>query len=184
MLVHAHGEAFFAGAPGDQGKTLAEGIEPIWQPIEGTVQENSQETYDAFEGAFTQLESGDATQAAEGARALAAAADAYLAKFPSARRTLGADPLTAAVLVGLVAACGDSSSSSGGDGGHDGSNSGGSTGAAASADVISRSAASSRTVTRVTSAAGAFTTWNSRRRPLNSSSVKSFTSASARSAFA
>ena len=72
-----------AGASGDQGKTLAEGIEPIWQPIEGTVQENSQETYDAFEGAFTQLESGDATQAAEGARALAAAADAYLAKFPA-----------------------------------------------------------------------------------------------------
>jgi hypothetical protein len=71
-----------AGASGDQGKTLAEGIEPIWQPIEGTVQENSQETYDAFEGAFSQLESGDATQAAEGARALAAAADAYLAQFP------------------------------------------------------------------------------------------------------
>jgi hypothetical protein len=71
-----------AGASGDQGKTLADGIEPIWQPIEGTVQENSQETYDAFEGAFSQLESGDATQAAEGARALAAAADAYLAEFP------------------------------------------------------------------------------------------------------
>jgi TolA-binding protein len=71
-----------AGASADQGKTLAEGIEPLWQPIEGTVQENSQETYDAFEGAFTQLESGDPTQAAEGARALATAADAYLAEFP------------------------------------------------------------------------------------------------------
>lgn len=71
-----------AGASADQGKTLAEGIEPLWQPIEGTVQANSQETYDAFEGAFTQMESGDATQAAEGARALATAADAYLEKFP------------------------------------------------------------------------------------------------------
>ena len=65
--------ADIAAAPAAQGKTLSEGIEPLWQPIEGTVQENSQETYDAFEGAFTQLESGDATQAAEGARALAAA---------------------------------------------------------------------------------------------------------------
>jgi hypothetical protein len=72
-----------AAASGDQGKTLSDGIEPLWQPIEGTVQENSQETYDAFEGAFTQLESGDPTQAAEGARALAAAADAYLAEFPA-----------------------------------------------------------------------------------------------------
>lgn len=71
-----------ASASADQGKTLADGIEPLWQPIEGTVQENSQETYDAFEGAFTQLESGDPTQAAEGARALATAADAYLAQFP------------------------------------------------------------------------------------------------------
>ncbi len=71
-----------ASASGDAGKALAEGIEPLWQPIEGTVQENSQETYDAFEGAFSQLESGDAARAAEGARALAAAADAYLAKFP------------------------------------------------------------------------------------------------------
>ncbi len=33
-------------------------------PIEGTVQENSQETYDAYEGAFTLLESGDVTKAA------------------------------------------------------------------------------------------------------------------------
>jgi hypothetical protein len=71
-----------AGASADEGKKLAEGIEPLWMPVEGTVQENSQETYDAFEGAFTQLESGDPTQAAEGARALAAAADAYLAQFP------------------------------------------------------------------------------------------------------
>ena len=32
-----------AAAPAAQGKTLSEGIEPLWQPIEGTVQENSQE---------------------------------------------------------------------------------------------------------------------------------------------
>jgi hypothetical protein len=64
-----------AQAPAAQGTTL-------WQPIEGTVQENSQETYDAYEAAFTQLESGDVAQAAEGARAVSAATEAYLAKFP------------------------------------------------------------------------------------------------------
>jgi hypothetical protein len=72
-----------AQAPADQGQTLSDGIEPLWQPIEGTVQANSQETYDALEGAFTQLESGDATQAAAGARAASDAIDAYLADFPA-----------------------------------------------------------------------------------------------------
>jgi hypothetical protein len=72
-----------AQAPADQGQTLSDGIEPLWQPIEGTVQANSQETYDALEGAFTQLESGDATQAAAGARAASDAIDAYLADYPA-----------------------------------------------------------------------------------------------------
>lgn len=71
-----------AAAPAAQGKTLSEGIEPLWQPIEGTVQENSKETYDAYEGAFTKLESGDVTQAQQGARAVTEATAAYLAKFP------------------------------------------------------------------------------------------------------
>ncbi|MFN0280791.1 MAG: hypothetical protein ACKVZ6_02335 [Kineosporiaceae bacterium] len=65
-----------------QGKTLSEGIEPLWQPIEGTVQANSKETYDAYEGAFTLLESGDVTKAQQGARAVREATDAYLVKFP------------------------------------------------------------------------------------------------------
>jgi predicted small lipoprotein YifL len=71
-----------AEAPAAQGKTLSEGIEPLWMPVEGTVQANSQETYDALEAAFTKLESGDVTQAQEGARAASEAIDAYLAKFP------------------------------------------------------------------------------------------------------
>jgi hypothetical protein len=71
-----------AEAPAEQGQTLSEGIEPLWQPIEGTVQENSQETYDALEGAFTKLESGDVTQAQDGARAASDAIDAYLADYP------------------------------------------------------------------------------------------------------
>ena len=74
--------AQIAAAPAAEGKTLSEGIEPLWQPIEGTVQANSQETYDAYEGGFTLLESGDATKAAEGAKAVTAATAVYLAKFP------------------------------------------------------------------------------------------------------
>ncbi len=74
--------ADIAAAPAAQGKTLSDGIEPLWQPIEGTVQENSQETYDAYEGAFTLLESGDVTKAAEGAKAVDEATTAYLEQFP------------------------------------------------------------------------------------------------------
>lgn len=71
-----------AAADGAQGKTLSDGIEPLWQPIEGTVQANDKATYDAFEAAWTKLESGDKTQAQEGAKAVADASAAYLAKFP------------------------------------------------------------------------------------------------------
>jgi hypothetical protein len=74
--------ADIAAAPAAQGKTLSEGIEPLWQPIEGTVQENSQETYDAYEGAFTLLESGDVTKAQQGAKAVDTATTAYLEQFP------------------------------------------------------------------------------------------------------
>jgi hypothetical protein len=74
--------ADIAAAPAAQGKTLSDGIEPLWQPIEGTVQENSQETYDAYEGAFTLLESGDVTKAQEGAKAVDEATTAYLEQFP------------------------------------------------------------------------------------------------------
>jgi len=74
--------AQIAAAPAAQGKTLSDGIEPLWMPIEGTVQENSQETYDAYEGAFTLLESGDVTKAQEGAKAVDDATKAYLEQFP------------------------------------------------------------------------------------------------------
>lgn len=74
--------ADIAAAPAAQGKTLSEGIEPLWKPIEGTVQANSQETYDAYEGGFTLLESGDVTKAQEGARAVDEATKAYLAQYP------------------------------------------------------------------------------------------------------
>lgn len=71
-----------AAAPAAQGKTLSDGIEPLWAPVEGTVQANSQPTYDALEAAFTKLESGDVTQAQAGARAAKDAITAYLAKYP------------------------------------------------------------------------------------------------------
>ena len=74
--------AQIAAAPAAQGKTLSEGIEPLWMPIEGTVQANSQATYDAYEGAFTLLESGDVTKAQVGAKAVNVATKAYLLKYP------------------------------------------------------------------------------------------------------
>ena len=74
--------AQIAAAPAAQGKTLSEGIEPLWMPIEGTVQANSQATYDAYEGAFTLLESGDVTKAQAGAKAVNVATKAYLLKYP------------------------------------------------------------------------------------------------------
>jgi len=74
--------AQIAAAPAAQGKTLSDGIEPLWMPIEGTVQANSQATYDAYEGAFTLLESGDVTKAQVGAKAVNVATKAYLAKYP------------------------------------------------------------------------------------------------------
>ena len=55
-------------------------------PIEGTVQENSQGTYDAYEGAFTLLESADVTMAQEGAKAVDEATTTSLAEFPGQPR--------------------------------------------------------------------------------------------------
>jgi hypothetical protein len=69
-------------ASADAGKTLSEGIEPLWQPIEGTVKANDANTYLAFEDNFALLESGDVTKAQKGAAGVKAAAAAYLAKFP------------------------------------------------------------------------------------------------------
>ena len=61
-------------------------IEVLWQPIEGTILENDEDTYIAFEDNFALLgnavEDGDADLAADADAAIAEAADAYLAEFP------------------------------------------------------------------------------------------------------
>jgi hypothetical protein len=73
-----------AAAPdGDSAKTAAEGLEPVWQPIEGTVKKNEPDLYLDVEDSFQRLESGDIDNAKAGARALNTAVDAYLAKHPS-----------------------------------------------------------------------------------------------------
>ena len=73
-----------AAAPdGDSAKTAAEGLEPVWQPIEGTVKKNEPDLYLDVEDSFQRLESGDLDNAKAGARALNTAVDAYLAKHPA-----------------------------------------------------------------------------------------------------
>jgi hypothetical protein len=74
--------AQIGAASADAGKTLSEGIEPLWQPIEGTVKANDADTYLAFEDNFALLESGDITKAKKGAAGVKAAAAGYLAKYP------------------------------------------------------------------------------------------------------
>jgi hypothetical protein len=64
------------------GKTAAEGLEPHWAPIEDRVKANDPDAYIAIEDAMAQLESGDATQAAAGAAAIATTISAYVAAFP------------------------------------------------------------------------------------------------------
>ncbi|MDT4916925.1 MAG: hypothetical protein QOH89_1625 [Pseudonocardiales bacterium] len=64
------------------GQAAADGLEPLWQPIEGTVKKNDADTYLTIEDAFANLESGDATKAASGAQDLASAVTNYLIDYP------------------------------------------------------------------------------------------------------
>jgi predicted component of type VI protein secretion system len=72
-----------AAADGEAAKQAAEGLEPIWRPIEGTVKKNEPDLYLAVEDSFQRLESGDLVNAKKGAAALSTAVDAYLAKHPA-----------------------------------------------------------------------------------------------------
>ena len=72
-----------AAAPGGAAaKVASKGLEPVWQPIEGTVKKNEPDIYLDIEDSFQRMESGDAANAKKGAAAMAAAVDAYLAKHP------------------------------------------------------------------------------------------------------
>jgi hypothetical protein len=75
-----------ASADAKSAKQLAEGIEPEWQKIEGTVRANDKDLYIRFEDDFAALKKsaadGDGTRAQQTAADVAEAIKAYLAKFP------------------------------------------------------------------------------------------------------
>ena len=72
-----------AAAPdGDESKEAAEGLEEVWEPIEGTVKKNEPDLYLDIEDSFQRMESGDLDNAKRGAQAMRQAVDAYLAKHP------------------------------------------------------------------------------------------------------
>lgn len=69
-----------------KAQQLVDDIEPAWQPIEGTIKENSQDTYLAFEDAFAVLgkaaDDGDASAAAGAVKDIAGASASYLQDYP------------------------------------------------------------------------------------------------------
>lgn len=75
-----------AGTDQARATSLTEQIEPAWQPIEGTVKQNDQDTYLAMEDGFAVLENaaetGDAAGAANGAATISRTVQSYLAKYP------------------------------------------------------------------------------------------------------
>jgi hypothetical protein len=72
-----------AGAPdGTESKEAAEGLEEVWEPIEGTVKKNEPDLYIEVEDSFERLSSGDLDNAKKGEASLVQAVDAYIAKHP------------------------------------------------------------------------------------------------------
>jgi len=67
-------------------KASSDKIEPVWRTIEGTVKDNSPDTYLTFEDSFTALanaaDSGDASSAQTAAAAVDKAVTDYLAQYP------------------------------------------------------------------------------------------------------
>ncbi|MGH4026296.1 MAG: hypothetical protein ACRDRV_17110 [Pseudonocardiaceae bacterium] len=82
----AKGIAASAGTDRARAKDLADQIEPEWQPIEGTVKHNDQDSYLAMEDSFAVLEhsaqNGDATAAAKGAKSVSTTVQEYLSRYP------------------------------------------------------------------------------------------------------
>lgn len=75
-----------AGTDKARAESLAGQIEPAWQPIEGTVKQNDENTYIAMEDSFALLEKaaedGDGAAGANGATAISTAVQDYLSKYP------------------------------------------------------------------------------------------------------
>ena len=80
--LRAVGDKVGAAADGDASKAVAEGLEPVWQPIEGTVKKNEPDLYLDIEDSFQRMESGDLANAKKGAATMQTAVDDYLAKHP------------------------------------------------------------------------------------------------------
>ena len=76
------GDKIAAAPGGTASMALSKGLEPVWQPIEGTVKKNEPDLYLDIEDSFQRMESGDLANAKKGARSMAGAVDAYLAKHP------------------------------------------------------------------------------------------------------
>jgi hypothetical protein len=76
------GDKVASTADGATSKEAAEGLEPVWQPIEGTVKKNEPDLYLDIEDSFQRMESGDLDNAKKGAAAMQKAVDDYLAKHP------------------------------------------------------------------------------------------------------
>ena len=78
--------ALAVSADAKAAKQQAEGIEKIWQPIEGTIRANDKDSYIRFEDNFAALEkaaaAADSAKAQTAATDISAAVKAYLAKYP------------------------------------------------------------------------------------------------------
>jgi phage tail sheath gpL-like len=65
---------------------LTEQLEPVWEPIEGTVKQNAPDEHLAMEGGLAVLklavQRGDAAAAARGATAVTRTVQEYLARYP------------------------------------------------------------------------------------------------------
>jgi hypothetical protein len=73
-------------ADADKAADLAAGIEPAWEPVEGTVKANDPDTYIALEDSFAligrAIADNDTAKARDAADAIAAAVETYLAEHP------------------------------------------------------------------------------------------------------
>ena len=76
------GNKVAASADGASSKEAAEGLEQVWEPIEGTVKKNEPDLYLEIEDSFQRMGSGDLDNAKKGAAAMQSAVDDYLAKHP------------------------------------------------------------------------------------------------------
>jgi hypothetical protein len=74
------------GADAKAAKDQVEGIEKLWEPIEGTIRENDKDAYIRFEDDFAAIkmavDDADATKTSSTAGDVSEAVKAYVAKYP------------------------------------------------------------------------------------------------------